>query len=265
MEGLQTGKRLGGLSHTLQQSMSPQRHRISDGWRVKQSSSQKSATQVGTNMVLGQEQHCDLPMNAGIATSATRHLPDYHAWGTFRLLGTSAKPPRAPLARLPSAQETVPERQQALNNAKIRVLARAARTPASGSLAISSSVSGRHADLSLVSALATLPPSNSIQEPPCSTLADEGVTTQRDAGKSRERTTESCSANSMSVSRVAGPIALSIISPPKANVGHSCGNAGECACGKMRPKYSKVNGNVWHRQAVGSRLIDPRPPSVASN
>ena len=217
-------------------------------------------------MVLGQEQHCDLPMNAGIATSATRHLPDYHAWDTFRLLGTSAKPPLAQLARLPSAQETVPERQQAFNNAKIRVLARSASTPATGSLAISSSVRGRHPELSLVSKLATLPPSNSIQDPPCSTLADEGGTTQRDAGTSREPTTESCSANSMPVSRVEGPIAQSFISSAKGNAGHKCRNAGESVPvekgGHNTPKSMEMLGTGKRLGRVSSTA---GPPSVASN
>ena len=77
-------------------------------------------------------------------------------WGSFRVLMTSSKPTLAPLASLPFAEETVPEKQQALTNSKIPVLARAPSTPATGSLVISSTPRGRDAELSLQSALTTL-------------------------------------------------------------------------------------------------------------
>ena len=229
LESVGTGKRSTNITTAPPQPALPHLQPIAEALQATQSPSQNSRNSVvaGVSGGTGEGQNQKSVRKAKIPLPIVKPLPAYQGLRSFRVLMTSAKPPLAPLARLSSAHETVREKQQALNNANIQVLARAACMPASGSLVISSSARGRQDELSLFSVLATLPPSKSIHEPPCSTLADEGVTTQCDAGKSIERTIDSRSANSMPVCRFAGPIAQSIISPTKSNVEHSCLNAGE--------------------------------------
>ena len=213
--------------------------------------------------MVGPEQNGNIALNRRNTTSVAKHFPDCQGCGSVGLLCTSSKPLLAPLARLSSTEEMVPERRQALKNANIPVLAKAATTPASGSLVISSLARGWHEDLSMPTALPPLLPSNFIQDAPRSRSTDAVETKQSDGVKSLEQTMDSRSANSLPVCPFAWRIPQSIISPTKANVEHRCSNERDrVSVGKRGENTPNSMEMLGTGKRLGRVSSTPDPPSL---